>query len=430
MMVQSFISYNIILLLFYLLVLIANKKYRLLLPSTIHTFTWSITSVFMFLELEGIMGDNIIPSQYSIVAEYIFYMIIASIVGFQLAHLFKRSSFSKNDGIPVDIIDQILKKFRFILYICLIVGILQVAFLVSLGGFESIGDYRLLAVTAKRTGYGAIAQQLSGHMAILGGFYLSLLGYKHSKLGINIKEFIKIATCVAATNMAIAGRVWILTTTLPYIIAYFYGLKTSRQSLRRLSYKQDFKKMLTIGVIFFTVFSSFGLIRNEETAEGDNKVKVFFDKFLYYTDGPKMANMVMKQYPPDTYELEYGQAEFLSKWIPSTMTNKFTSSIEDSPSLLATVKSTIPPLYYDWGYTGGIIMWGIYAFILELICLSLLKRNTILSLLLFVQFTKLLFESPIGNIFVYAIPAFQWLIIIYLIKNYIFKGIPNINKYI
>lgn len=188
--------------------------------------------------------------------------------------------------------------------------------------------------------------------------------------------------------------------------------------------------MLTIGVIFFTVFSSFGLIRNEETAEGDNKVKVFFDKFLYYTDGPKMANMVMKQYPPDTYELEYGQAEFLSKWIPSTMTNKFTSSIEDSPSLLATVKSTIPPLYYDWGYTGGIIMWGIYAFILEFICLSLLKRNTILSLLLFVQFTKLLFESPIGNIFVYAIPAFQWLIIIYLIKNYIFKGIPNINKYI
>ena len=195
-------------------------------------------------------------------------------------------------------------------------------------------------------------------------------------------------------------------------------------------WKNDKRKFMIIGATLIFSFSIIGLARNTGTAEGDNKVKVFFNKFLYYTDGPKMANMVMTQYPPSTYLLEYGKSEFLQKWIPSPMSQKFEASIEDDIALSVTVKSAIPYLYYDWGYIGGIFMWGIYAFILEVICISLLKKKTIFSLLIFVQLAQLLFQSPIGNIFIFAVPVFQWLVILYLLRKYIFKSIPNINKYI
>ena len=432
-MIQSYIIFSIIFLSLYLATLLLNKRYKLFLPSTIHTFTWLITSIFMYLELDGKMGYNITINEYSIVAEYILYLMLASIVGFSFAHLYRKPRIHYNyqeQCIPIEVVEAILKRFHWLLYVCLIVGIMQVAFLVSIGGFESLEDYRIIAVSAKRSGYGAIAQQLSGHMAILGSFYLSLLGYKHSISGVNLKEFIKIGACVALLNMAIGGRGWILTITLPYAIAYFYGMYKHKSIETKKRWKNDKRKFIIIGATLIFTFSIIGLVRNTGTAEGDNKVKAFFNKFLYYTDGPKMANMVMTQYPPSTYPLEYGKSEFLQKWIPSPMSQKFAASIEDDIALSVTVKSAIPYLYYDWGYIGGIFMWGIYAFILEVICISLLKKKTIFSLLIFVQLAQLLFQSPIGNIFIFAVPVFQWLVILYLLRKYIFKSIPNINKYI
>lgn len=432
-MVQSYITYSIIILSLFLATLLLNKRYKLFLPSTVHTFTWLITSTFMYLELKGKMGNNITEYEYSVIAEFIFYMMLASIVGFTLAHLYKKPRFYYNNqdpDIPLEIVNAILKRFHWLLYVCLVVGILQIAFIISVSGFESFEDYRIIAVSTKRSGYGAIAQQLSGHLAILGGFYLSLLGYKHSITGVRLKEFLTIGLCVAMLNMAIGGRGWILTITLPYAIAYFYGTFKNRSIETKKRWKNDKRKFIVIGSTFIILFSIIGLIRNTGTAEGDNKVRVFFNKFLYYTDGPKMANMVMTQYPPGMYPLEYGKSEFLQKWIPSPMAKKFATSIEDDIALSVTVKSAIPYLYYDWGYLGGIIMWGVYAFILEVICIALIKKKTIFALLIFVQLSQLLFQSPIGNIFIYAIPVFQWLIIIYLLRKYIFKGIPNINNYI
>lgn len=430
-MVQSYIIYSLVTLFFYLLILLIDKRYRLFLPSTVHTFTWLITSTFMYLELEGKMGKDITSNHYNIVGEYIFYMIIASIVGFSLAHaIHPPSKHRSKNNIPINIIEAIQKKFKWILYLCLFVGLLQVIFLFSVGGFESFADYRIIAVSVKRTGYGAIAQQLSGHLAIFGNFYLSIIGYKHSIKGINIKEFLKVAICIASLNLAIGGRSWILITTLPYIIAYFYGMFKQNSIEKKARWKSDKRKLSTILLTFIALFSIIGLIRSSEETNSNNKTKNFFNKFLYYTDGPKMANMVMTQYPPGMYPLEYGKSEFLQNWIPSPMTQKFAKSIEDDIALSVTVKSAIPYLYYDWGYTGGIIMWGIYAFILELICISLINKKSIFSLIIFVKLSELLFQAPIGNIFIYAIPVFQWIIILYILRKFIFKGIPNINKYI
>ena len=408
-----------------------NKRYRLLLPSTIHTLTWLITSILMYLEVIGRVGENFTINEYNIIAEYICYMMIAAVIGFNLAHITIQPQRGYNNNyIPLQVINAILKRFHWILYICLIVGFLQVAFLFSIGGFESFEDYRLIAVTVKRNGYAAIAQQLSGHLSIIASFYLSLLGYKQSISGINIKEFIKVAICIASLNLAIGGRSWIISTTLPFITAYFYGTYKHMNIEDRKARKRDNRKIIVLIGGFIIAFSIIGLTRSNDTLNPDNNIKSFFNKFLYYTDGPKMANIVMSQYPPGTFPLEYGKSEFLQKWCSSPMTQKFASSIEDNIALSVTVKSTIPYLYYDWGYLGGIFMWGIYAFILEIICISLIKRNTLFSLLVFVQLAILLFQSPIGPIFTMAVPIFQWLFILYFFRRYLLNGIPNIKQYI
>ena len=388
----------------------------------------------MFLELNGLMGNYILDDDYDKVAIYINYMMIASIVGFSFARLiatFITTSNQQRKLIPLEVVDAILSKFKWLLYVCLFVGILQVVFLFSIGGWATFEDYRLIAVSAQRTGYGAIAQRLSGHLAILGVFYLSFLGYKHARTGINFKQLIFCIFSVGSLNMSIAGRGWIIQTSLPYVIAYFFGIYKYRKNLIRLpNYKRDLRKICVLGIFLISIFSITGLMRNTETAEGEDKVKVFFNKFLYYTDGPKMANMVLSQYPTGSFPLEYGTAEFLGSWKSSPMTRKFATSIEHDRALSVTVKSAIPSLYYDWGYDGGVIAWGVYAFVLELICILLLNGSSIFALLLFVQLTKLLFESPIGTIFAYAVPVFEWLLILYLFRRYIFKHIPNIKQFI
>ena len=97
--------------------------------------------------------------------------------------------------------------------------------------------------------------------------------------------------------------------------------------------------------ILAIVFSLMGIARDDRDID-----KAFIDKFLYFTDGAKMTNMVLRQFPPGSFELEYGKSEFLRQFVPSPMDQKFFRSISDDAGLTVTVQSAIPPLYYDFGY--------------------------------------------------------------------------------
>jgi hypothetical protein len=81
----------------------------------------------------------------------------------------------------------------------------------------------------------------------------------------------------------------------------------------------------------------------------------------------------------------------------------------------------MPSLYFDFGFWGGIVMWGIFCFLLEILVLSLLKKNNILALFLCVQITRMMFQAPIGPIFGMAIPTLEWLLIMYIFKAKLFN---------
>lgn len=402
----------------YLINLWSKKAYRLLLPSIIHSTTWLITSILLICELNGyLVTRQISNNSVSSSTEFIFYLVIASIVGFSVAHIIGNIRKQKNKVICIETstIDAILKKFKWIPYTCFFIGCIIFLFLFStIGVANTFGEFRAFAVTQIWTGPMAYVIQVSGHIYIFASFYLILLGYKHGKEGLNVKELLKYGILCSTINMAIGGRLWIITSFLPYITAFIYSRKFSKRD--RKSLKKDIRGLLMIVTILAGLFSLMGIAREDRDIK-----RRFIDKFLYYTDGTKMSNMVLNQYPPGTYELEYGASQFLSKFKKSPMDQKFKDSISDDIGLAVTVQSAMPPLYYDFGYVGGIFMWGIICFLIELISIRLMTTRKVTGILWFVILSQMLFLTPIFEVFAVNMPTFEWLIIIAFFSKELFN---------
>lgn len=401
----------------YLINLLCKKAYRLILPSVIHTTSWLLVSCLLICELKGVVVSSRIPNdRIDLSSEYILYLVIASIIGFFIAHIIGdiRKARKKVIIIEGNRINTILNRFRWIPYISFLIGLIIFVYLFStIGILNAFSEFREYAVTMRWSGPMAYVQQISGHVNIWGTFYLMLLGYKHGKEGLNKKEFFKFLLLCSTINLAIGGRLWIVTSTLPYFTAYTFARTFSERNKK--SRDKDTKSLIAISLTLACIFSTMGLLRDSEGSE-----KKFMDKFLYFTDGTKMTNMVLRQYPPGTYELEYGSCEFLSQFKQSPMNKRFVNYISDDAGLSVTVRSAMPPLYYDFGYVGGIIMWGVFCFIIEFSTIKLLSTKKIVGILLFAQLSQMLFLAPIFEIFSVYMPFFEWLLIISLFSKYIF----------
>lgn len=412
----------------YLIILLSKQSYRLLLPSVLHTVTWLVTAILLFFELKGLwVSFPITNSAVNLTTEYILYLVVSSIIGFTLAHLIGdiRKERMNVRCIDSNTISNVLNRFKWIPYLCFIIGVLLFVFLIStIGIFGTFGEFREYAVVDMTwDGFSGFVKQISGHVNIFSGFYLILLGYKHGQEKLNIKEFLKYALLCSTINIAIGGRMWLITSTLPYIVALIYSREFSHRDKKSL--KKDKRALFSLILIIAAVFAVMGFARDDRDI-----YKSFMDKFLYFTDGAKMTNMIFNQYPPGSFELEYGKSEFLRQFIESPMDQKFYSTIADDGGLSSMVQSAIPPLYYDFGYYGGILMWGVFCFIIEFMTIKLLSTQKLLGILLFVQLSQLLFLVPIFDVFSVNMQTFEWLLIIYFFRRPIFRSINGCQKYI
>lgn len=410
----------------FLFFMLGTKRYRLLLPSTLHSIAWGITALVMIFQIKRIfVSSNFSEQTFSLSAKYMCYIIASSIVGFTCAHVFTENrKLAGTEQIDISVLDVILKRFRWIPYLCALIGILLFAFIFStIGNVDTFSDYRSVALTVKRVGYMAVIQRISGHVNILGSFYLMLLGYKMGQKGIDIKEFVFNVLLCSLINMSIGGRVWILNSTLPFFVTFF--LSRYNTDLTASTHQSDAKKILGIVVSLACLFSVIGLLR-DDSAES----KTFVDKFQYFSDGMRMTNMVLKQYPVGSYELEYGKSEFLSSWLESPMEKRFDKSISYDIGLSVTVKSSLPFLYYDFGFWGGILVWGVVCFLLEYICIRLISVRKIMGILLFGQLSCFLFQSPVFPVFSLNLPSLEWILLLYIFRRHVFGNIKNCEQYL
>lgn len=425
--------WTVAILVIYFMFLLMQKRYRLLQPSVVHTAIWLVTVVLIIFELNGfLVSDQQDDIKFRFVSKFICFMMLSSVIGFVLAHFFtsREETNLKIELIEIEVIDAILTKFKWIPYLCGFIGILLFVFIISsIGNWSTFSEYRSFALSTERIGYAAFAQRISGHVNVLGMLYLMLLGYKYGREGIHLLSLFKYAFLCSIINMSIGGRVWIVTSILPIMVTYtFCRHYSSLNNKSRI--RSDNRKIIAILVFVLFAFSFIGILRSETGKSNAVEEQNYVDKLLYLTDGSKITNMVLSQYPPGTFNLEYGKSEFLSNFINSPMMQKFNESIEHNIGLLVTVKSVMPNLYFDFGFWGGIIMWGIFCFFLEFICIWLKYRAKIIPLLFVGVLSLFMFQSPITNIFSLNVPRLEWIIIIYLFRKRIFRGIIGIEKYI
>lgn len=400
----------------YLSFLLSQKRYRLLLPSVIHTSIWLVTVVLIICQLKGILVSNMAGNNiFDHSSKFICALMVSSVVGFTTAHIStaRQESELNVQLMEPDKIETILERFKWIPYTCGVVGVILFVYIIStIGNMDSLGDYRVMAIMTERVGYAAVAQRISGHINILGGFFLMLLGYKYGQTGVDIKQFFKYVVLCSAINMSIAGRVWILTSTLPFLIAFFFSRKYSHvdDDTRR----KDNRVILYIIAIFISLFSIIGILR------GYSGESNFLDKFLYLTDGSRMMNIVYNTFNEGTFSYEYGKSTLLQGIVDSPMAQRFAQSISHDIGLSVTVKSIMPYLYYDFGFWGGAAFWGVICFCIEYVCIMLKYRNTIISILVFCLLSGILFQAPVGAIFANNTPVFYWIIILFIFRNRIF----------
>ncbi len=415
----------------YLSMLIARRRYRILLPSVVHTSIWLVTVFLIICELKGFLVSNQVGNAaYQKSSEFICYMMICSVAGFSLAHMFsdQQLSCSRISLIDSSVLDSILHKFRWVPYMCFFTGLTLFGYIVLSGGsLVSFGDYRMFAITVERTGYASIAQRISGHINILGTLYLMLLGYKFGYEGFRVSSFFKYVLLCSTINMAIGGRVWIMSSTIPVFVTYslvrhFSGMPTSVK-------KRDNRKVLGIAACMVLLFGGLGYLRvTSGSSISDDATPI--DKLLYLTDGSKMTNRILNAYPEGSYELEYGQSEFLSNFMGSRMMERYMRSISHDIGLSVTVKSIMPNIYFDYGMFWGCVMWGFVCFLIEMMALRLMMRTKLMALFIYGTLCILLMQTPVGNVFSLYMPLFEWLVLIYLFRKLIFKSVRGISPYL
>lgn len=394
-----------------------KPEYRLLIPSTMNYLIWGVTCILIYSSTVGWMATGEVSvSQFDKSIKFICGMLLTSFLGFNLAH-----EFTSNRGVVVyefniEYIDWLLKRFKWLLYVCLISGLINLIFLIVTIGFNNLGDYRIAAISTNRSPLVQLIRTIGGHAGVLGFFYLAIYGYKQAIDGIKIWQLIIYILMYGMNNIAIAGRAWIALSMVPYVIGFLFGHRSRLQDWHDL-WQNGLKKLLLLGIIMVGAFTFIGTIRNNGESTDESRP---IDKLLYLTDGSRVANIVMNMYPDGTFPLEYGQCEFLNGWYPSPMKTKYYDAISNNIGLTVTVPSTIPWLYFDFGFTGGILMWGVYCFVLELICLNQLQKNSVLAFLVSVQLTRMLYQAPIGEIFAMSFNTFEWFIILYIFRKRLF----------
>ncbi|MDE6871396.1 MAG: oligosaccharide repeat unit polymerase [Bacteroidales bacterium] len=424
MLTLDYLFCSIIILFSYLILLLSRRKYKIVLPSTSFCLMWTVTVLLLIFQVKGFWVTYKLPeSSVSLVAPFIFYLCIACTIGFIVAHILTtNANFKYNYGyVDVELLDYYLKRFKWIPYVCGAVGTVLFAFLVStIGNVENFNEYRQMALVTKRVGYAEVAQRISGHINILGGFYLMLYGYVCGQKGIRIGNFLWVVFLCSMINISIGGRVWILTSLLPFFTTYILSIKYVNSDFDQ---RLNTKKLIYILLIFISLFALIGLVRGN--GDGDK----FIDKFLYLTDGSRMTNIMLNFFPPGTYQLENGKSTILGGILDSPMVNMFAGRISFDIGLSVTVKSIMPNLYYDFGLYGGPIFMGFICIILEIVCLYLRYSNSVLSLICYGTIAGFLVQSPVGNVFSLYTPTFEWLIIIILLKRWIFnKGLTNFDN--
>ncbi len=388
---------------------------RILYPSVIFSIMWGINCIFTAAILMGFGSNLFLREEYSYeyMDSYIVPFTIVSLVAFTIAH---KRAHSKRINLVFSLgsLNTILRKYRFIMWLNFIGGILRIVAMVSLVGFslDNVMDYRMAAnnvMMGYADGFILYVFKITSYIQMLANFYVAVDGLKTGFGKLKFKNCLTLFILYAPTQMATGGRLFVL-----FFIIFFFGSflvgrgMAIKQQKRRWLENSEKRIIVNIFGFFLFLIVVIGMARAGGSRSADDER--FFEKFAYICEGTLATDYLMRFYPEGTFEHEYGMFTLSSN---SPQMTRFFGKMR-ATKMSSIVYSFITFLYIDFGYWGSIIVWFFLALFMEIGALKCLNRLTLFRFIVFSVLLKMAYESILGNSIGGNIPVFLLLVTLYI----------------
>lgn len=402
-------------------------------PSVIFCLMWGMNCIFHYLIYIGYINPltYVEDFDYSYMDTYIIYFVIATIVGFSMAHWFYNEKDIKMN-ISIEFMDRLLKRYKWVMWLNFYGGLLRIFAMVSLIGFSfyNIIDYRVAAnnmMAYTQGGFVGWTFRITAYINILAIIYVSLSGLRAGMTRLSIKETLKMFVLFAPVQLATGGRLFIL-----FFILFFFGCFVLGRgiSLHTISRKWlqigERKTIISMMLIMMPLVIAITLVRGEGgVANLSNQEGSFLDPFSYISDGTMTTDKCMDFFSGGKYfEPAGGSTTFLGS---SDLEYQFRAYKHNS-NFGSSVYSLIIPLFLDFGYWGSIVVWALLAFVIEAMALKTLSKMTLLRFFIYALLLKMCYESVITNPFAGNIPFFELIVIFTILYKPLFGKLESRRK--
>ena len=404
------------------------RKEKILYPSVIFSFMWG-GAYFYTAAILGGYGENLFLKEYynfRYMDTYVVYITIVVLAGFAIAHYFNRSSSrGVNLEMHMDFIDNILQKYKWVLWLNFFGGLLRIVIMLSTVGFDSMMDYRLAAnamMMSSSWSFAGIVFKLTAYVQMLANFYIALSGLKTGFEYLDLKKVLTVFILYAPTQMATGGRLFILYFIIFFFGAFIIGRGLSLRSESRHLLESFEKRALIIS--FIGLLSFVGIIAMLRAGGVGKSKENIIDKFAYVTEGMLCTEYLMRYYPPETFQLDYG------KNLSGSLSKKYLNfrGHLNQTKMSSSVVCFYTRSYLDFGYWGNLIFIFLIALFGEYLALCCLGRLTFINFCIFIVVLKIFYESVMASAITDNIPNYELLILFALFYKRLFGRLDTCNQ--
>lgn len=398
----------------------------ILVPSTLFSLMWGVTSLGCYLYANGIIkgGDYYRYASYlNEIGAYQFKILLVCFFAFLLSRICaRRYSFDIPRNEYLGEIDFFLSKFRWILYILFALGMFRLITVLSLVGFN-YSNIRLLYITGRSSfsSFDLNLIRISSYVLQAAVFYICILGVKMSMTKINLKELCICFVLFAPFQMSFGGRLFILSFFIPFLFTYF--------AIKLLNIKKifqnrtEFRKLLLLAMIplFLAVF--FQVLKMGEQV--DAKSMNDRSNELFYTSSTYRHLNELWKIKPVNYNLGLGRniTPVIGSESPEYKRIKNMWARSNNAAAVC-VPSMIPGMYFDFGEFGSYIVYFVIFFVLEYIALCIMNRFEIKHLMIYVLLCMFAFNTTASSMSDNFKTFIVGLILVGIISKY-FKRVSN-----
>lgn len=402
------------------------RRDKIFYPSIIFSFMWGAACLYTAAILGG-YGDNLYLKEYYVFKHmnvYIVYFTIVVMAAFLMVHSCRRRQrMSINMVMDIDFVERVLSKYHWIMWVNFFGGLLRMAVMINLVGFDSVMDYRVAANSMMMTSSASVAGiifKLTAYVQMLSNFYIALYGLRIGFGKLNLKQTVGIFILYSPTQMATGGRLFILYFILYFFGAFLLGRGLSMQYGRRKLL--DAKEKRVIIIVFSVLMILVGLIAMLRSGGVSKDKENLIDKFAYITEGLLATEYIMDYYPEGTFHLDLGKNS-----LAGSLTDQYLSfrGYLQQTKMSSVIICFFTRAYLDFGYWGTLVYIFLFAFLGESISIYCLKRITLIKFFIFIVILKMFYESVIASSISDNIPSIELIILFFIFYNILFGRLQN-----